>query len=58
MTAAAAALHGAGAPRSATIPLGLAGVIGAVDQALPFGTIAMALFLTAAYMLSRPRTTR
>jgi len=58
VTAAAVALHRAGAPPSATIPLGLAGVIGAVDHALPFGTIAMVLFLLAAYVLSRPRTTR
>ncbi len=55
---AAVALHRAGAPPSATSPLGLAGVIGAVDHALPFGTIAMVLFLTAVYVLSRPRTTR
>jgi hypothetical protein len=58
VTAAAAALHQAGAPPSATIPLGLAGVVGAVDHALPFGTIAMVLFLTAVYIFSRPRTTR
>ena len=58
VTAAAVALHRAGAPQSATIPLGLAGVIGAVDHALPFGTIAMVLFLAAVYVLSRPRTTR
>jgi len=58
VTGAAAALHRAGAPPLATSPLGLAGVIGAVDHALPFGTIAMVLFLTAVYVLSRPRTTR
>jgi hypothetical protein len=36
--AAAVALSQAGAPRTATIPLGLAGVIGAVDHAAPFWT--------------------
>jgi len=52
--AAAVALSRAGASWAATVPLGLAGVIGAIDHALPFGPIAMALFLVAAYVLSRP----
>ena len=51
--AAAVALNHAGAPRTATIPLGLAGVIGAVDHAAPFGPIAMLLFAAAAFVLSR-----
>jgi hypothetical protein len=51
--AAAVALSQAGAPRTATIPLGLAGLIGAVDHAAPFGPVAMLLFVMAAFMLSR-----
>jgi len=55
VVAAAVALHQAGAPWTATIPLGLAGVIGAIDHAAPYGPIAMALLLVAAGLLSRPR---
>jgi hypothetical protein len=51
--AAAVALSQAGAPRTATIPLGLAGIIGAVDHAAPFGPVAMLLFIIAAFVLSR-----
>jgi hypothetical protein len=46
----------AGAPRTAAIPLGLAGVIGAVDHAAPFGPVAMLLFIIATFVLSRTRT--
>jgi hypothetical protein len=53
--AAAVALRRAGAPWAATIPLGLAGLIGAYDHAAPYGPVAMALFLIAAGILSRPR---
>jgi hypothetical protein len=49
--AAAIALNQAGARRIATIPLGLAGVIGAVDHAAPFGPVAMLLFIIAAFVL-------
>jgi hypothetical protein len=56
--AAAVALSQAGARRTATIPLGLAGVIGAIDHAAPFGPVAMLLFITAAFVLSRARTVR
>ncbi|HEX6760945.1 MAG TPA: hypothetical protein VF086_21420, partial [Propionibacteriaceae bacterium] len=56
--ASAVALSQAGAPRTATIPLGLAGVIGAVDHAAPFGPVAMLLFTIAAFVLSRARTAR
>lgn len=56
--AAAVALNQAGAPLKATIPLGLAGVIGAVDHAAPFGPVAMLLFATAAFVLSRSGNTR
>jgi hypothetical protein len=56
--AAAVALSRAGAPRTATIPLGLAGVIGAVDHAAPFGPVAMLLFIIAAFVLSRAHTTQ
>jgi hypothetical protein len=56
--AAAVALSQAGVPRTATIPLGLAGIIGAVDHAAPFGPVAMLLFITAAFVLSRARTAR
>jgi hypothetical protein len=45
--AAAVAPGQAGAPRIATIPLGQAGVIGAVDHAAPFGPVAMLLFMIA-----------
>jgi len=55
VVAAAVALRHAGAPWTATIPLGLAGLIGAYDHAAPYGPVAMALFLTAAVVLSRPR---
>jgi hypothetical protein len=55
VVAAAVALSQAGALRTATIPLALAGVIGAVDHAAPFGPIAMLLFVIAAFVLSRPR---
>jgi len=55
VVAAAVALRQAGAPWTATIPLGLAGLIGAYDHAAPYGPAAMALFLIAAYVLSRPR---
>src|SRR5215831_19641673 len=55
VVAAAVALRHAGAPWTATIPLGLAGLIGAYDHAAPYGPVAMALFLIAAYVLSRPR---
>jgi hypothetical protein len=55
VVAAAVALHRAGAPWTATIPLGLAGLIGAYDHAAPYGPAAMALFLIAAAILSRPR---
>jgi hypothetical protein len=55
VVAAAVALRQAGAPWTATIPLGLAGLIGAYDHAAPYGPVAMALFLFAAYVLSRPR---
>ncbi len=51
--AAAVALSQAGASRTATIPLGLAGIIGAVDHAPPFGPVAMLLFIIAAFVLSR-----
>ena len=54
--AAAVALSQAGAPRTAAIPLGLAGVIGAVDHAAPFGPVAMLLFIIATFLLSRTRT--
>lgn len=53
--AAAVALRQAGAAWTATIPLGLAGVIGAINHEAPFGPIAMVLFLVAADVLSRPR---
>jgi len=52
--AAAVALHEAGARWTATIPLGLAGVVGALDHAAPYGPVAMALFLITAALLSRP----
>src|SRR5215510_13715442 len=55
VVAAAVALRQAGAPWTATIPLGLAGVIGVIDHAAPYGPIAMTLFLVAAGLLSRPR---
>jgi len=55
VVAAAVALRRAGASWTATIPLALAGVIGAYDHAAPYGPVAMALFLFAAYVLSRPR---
>jgi len=55
VVAAAIALRQAGAPWTATISLGLAGAIGAIDHAAPYGPIAMALFLVAAGMLSRPQ---
>jgi hypothetical protein len=58
VVAAAVALGQAGAPRTATIPLGLAGVIGAIDHAAPFGPIAMVLFLIAVYVLSRTGVAR
>ena len=48
------ALRQAGAPWTATIPLGLAEVIGAIDHAPPDGPDAMALFVIAAAVLSRP----
>jgi hypothetical protein len=51
--AAAVALRGAGAPRSATVALTLAGVVGAVDHALRFGPIAMGLFVYAVHTLAR-----
>jgi len=51
--AGAVALRQAGAPWTATIPLGLAGVIGAIGDGPPYGPVAMALFLIAA-ALSRP----
>jgi hypothetical protein len=51
--AAALALNQAGARRIAAIPLALAGVIGAVDHAAPFGPVAMLLFLLAAFVLCR-----
>ena len=47
-----------GARRTATIPLALAGIIGAVDHAAPFGPVAMLLFIIAAFVLSRTRTAR
>src|SRR5215472_18024423 len=53
VVAAAVALRQAGAPWTATIPLGLAGVIGAIGDGPPYGPVAMALFLIAA-ALSRP----
>jgi hypothetical protein len=56
--AAAVALSQAGARRAATIPLGLAGAIGAIDHAAPFGPVAMLLFIIAAFVLSRARTVR
>ena len=56
VVAAAVALRRAGAPWTATIPLALAGLIGAYDHAAPYGPVAMALFLIAAAVLSRPRT--
>ena len=56
VVAAAIALRRAGAPWTATIPLALAGLIGAYDHAAPYGPVAMALFLIAAAVLSRPRT--
>jgi hypothetical protein len=56
--AAAVVLSQAGARRTATIPLALAGVIGAVDHAAPFGPVAMLLFIIAAFVLSRTRTAR
>jgi hypothetical protein len=56
--AAAVALSQAGAPRKATIPLGLAGIIGAIDHAAPFGPVAMLLFIIAAFLISRARTAR
>jgi hypothetical protein len=43
--AAAVALSQARARRTATIPLGLAGVVGAIDHAAPFGPVAMLLFI-------------
>jgi len=55
VVAAAVALRQAGATWTATIALGLAGVIGAIGDGPPYGPIAMALFLTAAAVLSRPR---
>jgi hypothetical protein len=58
VVAAAVALSQAGAPRTATIPLGLAGVIGAVDHVAPFGPVAMLLFIIAAFVLSRAHTAR
>jgi hypothetical protein len=54
--AAAVALSQAGARRTATIPLALAGVIEAIDHAAPFGPVAMLLFIIAAFVLSRART--
>jgi hypothetical protein len=56
--AAAVGLSQAGARRIATIPLGLAGVVGAIDHAAPFGPVAMLLFIIAAFVLSRARTVR
>jgi len=56
VVAAAVALRRAGAPWTATVPLALAGLIGAYDHAAPYGPVAMALFLIAAAVLSRPRT--
>jgi hypothetical protein len=58
VVAAAVALSQAGARRTATIPLALAGVIGAVDHAASFGLGAMLLFIIAAFVLSRARTVR
>jgi hypothetical protein len=55
VVAAAVALRQAGASWTATIPLGLIGVIGAIDHAAPYGPIAMTLFVVAAGVLSRPR---
>lgn len=52
VVAAAVTLRGAGAPRAATVALTLAGVVGAVDHALPFGPIAMGLFVYAVHARS------
>jgi hypothetical protein len=38
--------------------LGLAGVVGAIDHAAPFGPVAMLLFIIAAFALSRAGTVR
>ena len=56
--AAAVALSQAGAPRTATIPLALAGAVEAIDHAASFGPAAMLLFIIAASVLSRARTAR
>jgi hypothetical protein len=58
VTAAEVPLSQAGARRTATIPLALAGVIGAIDHAAPFGPVAMLLFIIAAFVLSRASTAR
>jgi hypothetical protein len=56
VVAAAVALSQAGARRAATIPLALAGLIGTVDHAAPFGPVAMLLFIIAAFVLTRAGT--
>ena len=56
--AAAVALSQAGAQRTATIPLALAGAVEAIDHAASFGPVAMLLFIIAASVLGRARTAR
>jgi hypothetical protein len=51
--AAAVALSQAGGRRTVTIPLALAGVIGAIDHAAPFGPVAMLLFIAAFVLIER-----
>ena len=45
--------HAGGCPGAATIPLGSAGVIGAIDHASAFGPVATLLFIIATFVLSR-----